>query len=147
MPTGFGDKTLSKVYKKEVHKLHNAFMVKSGEEVYKGQPVKLNTDGTISPLASGDAPYVCIGYVIDDPKGFNAPVSVADERTVAMKAFAVVNAKVKEDGQVPGPVKFDSFDATDKLTIVDDASVDATNVLGWALQAGDADDIIRVALF
>lgn len=46
--TAVGSKTKQTViYKSESHKLHQAFPVKKDEVILQGQPVQLNTDGTI----------------------------------------------------------------------------------------------------
>ena len=88
------------IYKSESHKLHQAFPVKKTEgvpaEIVPGQPVKLNSDGTVEAYAGSG---IYLGIAVTDsrypvyPEGALGP-----EVTVMVEAFAVVYGKVKELG-------------------------------------------------
>lgn len=71
----------------EVHKLHLEFGIKTGETIHKGQLVKLNTDGSIMPLAKGDPAGLCIGVSIHEGKS-----AYGDLVTVAMRGYTVIEA-------------------------------------------------------
>ena len=145
MPTTFGEKTLNIVYKKEAQKLHEAFQVASGETIHEGELVKLNTNGEIVPAATGNQLEV-IGFCITHKKEFNAPVSVVEELSVAMRGYATVKGSAKEDGLTPGPVMYAGWDAANNRPMFSFNSVDETNIIGWALEAGDMYDEIRVVI-
>ena len=86
------------IYKSESHKLHQAFPVKKTEnvvaEIVPGQPVKLNSDGTVEAYAGSG---IYLGIAVTDsrypvyPEGALGP-----EITVMVEAFAVVYGTVKE---------------------------------------------------
>lgn len=92
------------IYKSESHKLHQAFPVKDGDTIVQGQPVKLNTDGTISPY-TGAENEVYLGIAVNYSKYHAYPVpAVGVEVTVMMEGFAVIHgiakAKITETGYV-----------------------------------------------
>lgn len=72
------------IYKSESHKLHQAFVVKDEQTIIQGQPVMLNTDGTISPY-TGTGIY--LGIAITDSV---YPAYPGNEVTVMVEGFAVV---------------------------------------------------------
>lgn len=74
------------IYKSESHKLHQAFVFKAGDTIIQGQPVMLNTDGTISPYL-GAAKTVYLGIAVTNSQ---FPAYPGDEVTVMVSAFAVV---------------------------------------------------------
>lgn len=91
-------------YGPEVHKLHLEFTVKAGETIHRGQPVKLNADGTISVVDPTDAELVFIGVSIHE----GGSAYGKDFVVVAMRAYAVVDAVAK--GVVPaGAVGYAGF--------------------------------------
>jgi len=145
MPTTFGDKTRTIVYKKEINKLHEAFPVASGETIHEGELVKLNAAGELIPAATGNQIEV-IGYCITHKKDFNAPVSVVEELSVAMKGYATVLASAKEDGLVPGAVMYAGYDTANNRPFFSQNSVTENTIAGWALTAGDQLDEIKVVL-
>jgi len=145
MPTTFGEKTVNIVYKKEAQKLHEAFTVASGETIHEGELVKLNAAGELIPAATGNQLEV-IGYCITHKKTFNAPVSVVEELSVAMRGYATLKASAKEDGLLPGAVMYAGWDATNNRPYFSQNSVTETTVAGWALIAGDQNDEIRVVI-
>lgn len=87
-----GGQTLQAViYKSESHKLHQAFPVKDGDTIVQGQPVKLNTDGTISPYTGAEG-EVYLGIAVNYSKYPAYPAMAAwVEVTVMMEGFAVIH--------------------------------------------------------
>lgn len=85
------------IYKSESHKLHQAFPVKDGDTIVQGQPVKLNTDGTISPY-TGAKDEVYLGIAVNYSKYPAYPATAAGvEVTVMMEGFAVIHGIAKAD--------------------------------------------------
>lgn len=123
----------------KAHTLHHEFEVKASTTVYEGQPVKLYTDGTIEPLADGDAPTLMVGIAIHE--GTDGELV-----TVATRGMAIVKMEIKADSHVAGPVSYDAYNSTTGLVEVDDASVDHTNHIGWGLGTGDNGDTIEVLI-
>lgn len=78
------------IYKHESHKLHQAFSVKSGETIVKGQPVALETDGTISAY-SGTGLYLGIAVTDSIYPAYAAQRNFPIEVTVMVEGFAIVN--------------------------------------------------------
>ena len=64
--------------------------------------------------------------------------------TVMMKAFAIVWMECATDSLVAGPVTIhaNGYNTTTGFLEVDDASVTAANMVGWALDAGDDGDLL-----
>ena len=87
--TAVGSKTKQTViYKSESHKLHQAFPVKKDEVILQGQPVQLNTDGTIQAYF-GTGIY--LGIAVTDTQYPAYPVGEKiPEVTVMVEAFAIV---------------------------------------------------------
>lgn len=84
------------IYKSESHKLHQAFPVKDGDTLVQGQPVKLNTDGTISPY-TGVESEVYLGIAVNYSKYPAYPATAAGvEVTVMMEGFAVIHGIAKD---------------------------------------------------
>lgn len=86
------------IYKSESHKLHQAFKVKKGDTIVAGQPVMLNTDGTISPYL-GIGLYLGIATTNSETPAYND-----DEVTVMCSGFAVIYG-LSNDTIAPGAVK------------------------------------------
>lgn len=83
------------IYKSESHKLHQAFPVKDSDTIVHGQPVKLNTDGTISPY-TGVEGEVYLGIAVNYSKYPAYPAKAAwVEVTVMMEGFAVIHGIAK----------------------------------------------------
>lgn len=74
------------IYKSESHKLHQAFVFKTGDTIIQGQPVMLNENGTISPYVD-NANTVYLGIAVTNSQ---FPAYPGDEVTVMVSAFAVV---------------------------------------------------------
>lgn len=91
--TAVGSKTKQTViYKSESHKLHQAFPVKKGETVLQGQPVQLNTDGTIQAyIQAYFGTGIYLGIAVTDTQYPAYPVGEKiPEVTVMVEAFAIV---------------------------------------------------------
>lgn len=86
------------IYKSESHKLHQAFKVRSGDTIVAGQPVMLNTDGTISPYL-GTGLYLGIATTNSETPAYND-----DEVTVMCSGFAVIYG-LSNGAITPGAVK------------------------------------------
>lgn len=83
------------IYKSESHKLHQAFPVKDGDTIVQGQPVKLNSDSTISPYTGGEG-EVYLGIAVNYSKYPAYPATaVGVEVTVMMEGFAVIHGIAK----------------------------------------------------
>lgn len=78
------------IYKYESHKLHQAFNVKEGETIVKGQAVALHTDGTIYPYA-GSGIYLGIAVTDSINPAYGAQRGYPIEVTVMVEGFAIVN--------------------------------------------------------
>ena len=90
-----GTKTKSAViYKHESHKLHQAFSVKEGEEILAGNPVKLETDGTISNYA-GTGVYLGIAITPSDANMY-PPNSLGKGITVAVQGYMITRGLASE---------------------------------------------------
>lgn len=131
------------IYKSESHKLHQAFPVKSGDTIVQGQPVKLNTDGTISPY-TGSAGDMYLGIAVNYSKYPAYPES-ADrvEVTVMVEAFAIIHgiAKaeittgyVKTDGTLDESGTYTNFQPSD----------DNAETKFLAINVAEAGDLIQI---
>ena len=93
------------IYKSESHKLHQAFPVKDGDTIVQGQPVKLNTDGTISPYTGAEG-EVYLGIAVNYSKYPAYPATAAGvEVTVMMEGFAVIHGIAKDEITKTGYVR------------------------------------------
>lgn len=98
--------------------------------VYKGMPVKIDTDGYIVPLGTSAHDPNCIGYSVHDA-GYEDPVTIIARGYVQEWGIA--------DGTVtPGPVKYTSWDAATGRPKFSSSSVDQATFSGWAMK-GAAD--------
>lgn len=168
MPNMFGDVTNHVIHKSESHKLHQSFDVlhdtEAGGDVYIGMPVKLVDDFTVTPLVAGDDKVLCVGVAIHDTDrdAYNAgqtPVNSLKDSyslkkvTVAMRAYMIIEAVAGDGGVTVGPVKYSAYDLTvdhfphpGANVFVDLGVGEENEAIGWALNAGDAGDIVRIAL-
>ena len=95
------------IFKSESHKLHQAFPVKEGESVIQGQPVVLNTDGTIHGFKSTDAVKNIIGWAATDsinPAYKESKQHGPIEVTVMVRGYAIIWG-VSKAALTTGPVK------------------------------------------
>ena len=123
----------------EAHKLHNEFEVAAGETVSVSQPVILDEDGLVKAAPAGTKKNLIIGYSIHNGKE-------KELVTVAMVGFTMIYAKPTTT-ITAGPVKNGLMNTTDPAYLSVDNTVDATDQFGWAIDAGDAGDKVRVVLF
>lgn len=131
----------------EAHKSHKSFRVNTGNPVRKSQPVKLNSNGTISPAASGDNANLIIGISTQEAKP-------GERATIALKGYALILCRAA-GAVAPGPVEYDGFysvnpagDETTALPAVDNvfgekfygvnevktALATSANIFGWAIE-------------
>lgn len=95
------------IFKSESRKLHQAFPVKEGESVIQGQPVVLNTDGTIQGFKSTDAVKNIIGWAATDsinPAYKESKQHGHIEVTVMVRGYAIIWG-VSKGTLTTGPVK------------------------------------------
>jgi hypothetical protein len=138
MPATLGSVTKS-VFVNEIesHKLHLEFVVEAGQSVKAGMPVELTATGTVKPVTSATAATTGIGICLQDR-------AAGEKVTVGVRGYAVENGEAKT-ALTPGPVFWDSYNATTSLNVWDDTSVTAANIAGWCLDvAATAADPIRV---
>lgn len=80
--------TKAVIHKSESYKLHQAFPVKSGQTIIQGQPVALNTDGTIQPYY-GTGVFLGIAVTNSEYPAYPA-TALGVEVTVMVQAYAIV---------------------------------------------------------
>lgn len=140
------------IYKTESHKLCQAFNVKVTDSVQativKGQPVKLETDGTISPY-TGTGIYLGIAITDTINPAYRAQKDFPIEVTVLMEGFAVVNWVAAADNQTAGYVATDGTLVNNRYvkaaaSVDQSSAVVPTNFI--ALNGGDEGDIIQVLI-
>ena len=128
------------IYKSESHKLHQAFCVKADTKIVKGQPVKLETDGTISPY-TGTGIYLGIAVTDNINPAYHAQRNFPVEVTVMVEGFAIVNWVAAADSTPAGYV-------TPGAALLNDRYVKGTTSSGEtkfiALNAGDTNEVIQV---
>lgn len=128
------------IYKSESHKLHQAFCVKAETKIVKGQPVKLETDGTISPY-TGTGTYLGIAVTDSINPAYQAQRNFPVEVTVMVEGFAIVNWVAAAESTPAGYV-------TPGAALLNDRYVKGTTSPSEtkfiALNAGDANEVIQV---
>ena len=128
------------IYKSESHKLHQAFCVKADTKIVKGQPVKLETDGTISPY-TGTGIYLGIAVTDNINPAYHAQRNFPVEVTVLVEGFAIVNWVAAADSTPAGYV-------TPGAALLNDRYVKGTTSSSEtkfiALNAGDTNEVIQV---
>lgn len=140
-----GGQTLQAViYKSESHKLHQAFPVKDGDTIVQGQPVKLNTDGTISPY-TGVEGEVYLGIAVNYSK-YPAYPAMASwvEVTVMMEGFAVIHgiakAKIMNTGYVQTDGTLDDSGTYPNFS----PSVSGAETKFIAINVAEVDDLVQI---
>ena len=131
------------IHKSESHKLHQAFPVKSGETILQGMPVKINTDGTISPYY-GTGVYVGVAITNSEYPSYEANNGLV-EVTVAVEGYIIVcglsQAALNAGAVTPAELKDDQRYVSYK------AAADDTNPKFIALQKAEAaDELIHVLI-
>lgn len=148
--TKYGDKTPRVViYKSESQKLHQAFNVKTGENVKNGNPVVINSDGTISAFKAASKITTLIGIAVTDsinPAYKESRNAGPIEVTVAVNGYMVLNAVAKEVMDA-GPIKPSGvMDSTGRFTQFEKVAPDSTEPVSFiALNpATEAGELIQV---
>lgn len=142
MPYTIGSKIKSTFLKTESHKLFQEFEVNTSKAVKAGQPVVMEADEKIGPITTSSSTQAIIGIAMQDG-------AAGELVTVMMKAFAIIYAECETDSLAVGPVRIGSsavYNATTGYVLIDDASVDHSNQIGWALKSGDDGDVVPVAI-
>jgi len=142
MPYLFGDTTTTTILKSQSHKLSEEFEVNTSKTVYKGQPVVIAADGKVEAAGTASTTQQIIGYSLHDG-------TAGELVTIVLKAYAILFVECETDSLAAGPVRLGSsavYNATTGYVLIDDASVSATNQIGWAIEGGDDGDVVRVAL-
>jgi hypothetical protein len=106
------------IYKSESHKLHQAFPVKASVKIYAGNPVAINTDGTIELLTkANEANYLGIAVTDSNNPAYKESANAGPvEVTVAVQGFMIINA-ISEAALDAGPVEIGTgMDATNHFT-------------------------------
>lgn len=140
MPNSLGSQTKTLFLKQESHKLFEEFEVAATRSVKKGQPVILVTGGYIDAAVKAGAAQASVGIAMQDG-------AAGELVTVMTRGFAITYAEAGTTALVPGPVSLHTtaFNTATGYVEVDDAAIDATTQVGWALDnATNAGDIIRV---
>ena len=128
------------IYKSESHKLHQAFCVKADTKIVKGQPVKLETDGTISPY-TGTGIYLGIAVTDNINPAYQGQRNFPVEVTVMVEGFAIVNWVAAGDSTPAGYVTPGS-DLLNGRYVKGTTSPSETKFI--ALNAGDTNEVIQV---
>lgn len=132
------------IYKNESHKLHQAFPVKDGDTIVQGQPVKLNTDGTISPY-TGAKGEVYLGIAVNYSKYPAYPTTAAGvEVTVMMEGFAVIHGIAKVNITTTGYIQTDgTLDASGTYPNFSPSGEGAETKF-IAINVADVDDLVQI---
>lgn len=135
------------IYKGESHKLHQAFPVKDGDTIVQGQPVKLNTDGTISPYTGAEG-EVYLGIAVNYSKYPAYPAYPATaagvEVTVMMEGFAVIHGIAKAEITTTGYVQTSgTLDASGTYPNFL-PSTDGAETKFIAINMADVDDLVQI---
>ena len=132
------------IYKSESHKLHQAFPVKDGDTIVQGQPVKLNTDGTISPYTGAEG-EVYLGIAVNYSKYPAYPATAAGvEVTVMMEGFAVIHGIAKAEITTTGYVQTDgTLDASGTYPNFS-PSREGAETKFIAINVADVDDLVQI---
>ena len=128
------------IYKSESHKLNQAFCVKSGAKIVKGQPVKLENDGTISPY-TGTGIYLGIAVTDNVNPAYQAQRNFPVEVTVMVEGFAIVNWVAAAESTPAGYVT-PGADLLNDRYVKGTTSSSETKFI--ALNAGDTNEVIQV---
>ena len=132
------------IYKSESHKLHQAFPVKDGDTIVQGQPVKLNSDGTISPYTGVDS-EVYLGVAVNYSKYPAYPATAAGvEVTVMMEGFAIIHGIAKEGITTTGYVQTDgTLDASGTYPNFSPSESGAETKF-IAINEAEVDDLVQI---
>ena len=139
MPYLFGQDTSTIFHKSESHKLFQEFEVVAGTDIKRGQPLVLETVGTVDLAADGDGPNLIIGVAMQD-------ADAGELVTCMMRGYAIIFCEWKAASSNAGAVTYDAYNAVTGYVEVDDDTVSTTNMWGWALDDGEDGDIVRVVL-
>jgi hypothetical protein len=147
MPATLGSATVTIFDRSEMHKMHLEFEVGAAATIYKGQLVKLDTDGTLIAASAADPREEIIGVSIHDAVGADG-----DMCTVVVKGFVVVFAEAAAASLNAGIVQAGAFNSTTgyqeyaAAAGADDAAKQVVTVGINLTQATSDGDVIKVML-
>ena len=131
------------IYKSESHKLHQAFPVKDGDTIVQSQPVKLNTDGTISPYTGAEG-EVYLGIAVNYSKYPAYPAMAAwVEVTVMMEGFAVIHGIAKAEITTGYVQTNGTLDASGTYPNFSPSTSDAETKF-IAINVAEVDDLVQI---
>lgn len=132
------------IYKSESHKLHQAFPVKDSYPIVQGHPVKLNTDGTISPYTGAEG-EVYLGIAVNYSKYPAYPATAAGvEVTVMMEGFAVIHGIAKDEIKTTGYVQTDGTLDTSGTYPNFSPSTSGAETKFIAINMAEVDDLVQI---
>lgn len=134
------------IFKSESHKLHQAFPVKEGESVIQGQPVVLNTDGTIQGFKSTDAVKNIIGWAATDsinPAYKESKQHGPIEVTVMVRGYAIIWG-VSKAALTTGPVKPTGAKSDNTYAEYEADSTTAAPIAYNLTPASSAGDLVQI---
>lgn len=141
--TLLGDKTpRTQIFKSESHKLNQAFAVKAGDVIVQGMPVKLNTDGTISPY-TGEGIYLGVAHTDNISPAYQAQRGFPVEVTVMVEAFAVVHGAVAAEITECGYVNPTANLASNRFVIYE-TSTDETKFIN--ITPGNPGEVMQILI-
>lgn len=151
--TLMGEKTpKAKIYKHESHKLHQAFNITAGKNVYVSAPVILEPDGTVRNIEPTDDFAHSIGCAITDsitPAYPDTLQSGGFEVTIAMRGYMIVRG-VSAGAMQAGFVKptgnytemYTEYEESDPVSTPTDPAI--ALLLSPATAAGQLIDILLI---
>lgn len=129
------------IFKSESHKLHQAFPVKKDAVIIQGQPVKLNTDGTIEAYF-GEGVYLGIATTNSINPAY-PEYNGSYEVTVMVEAFALVYG-VSEAGFEAGPVAPSKLDDDSQYVTYKGDSAEAHPKFIALSKAEEAGELVQI---
>jgi hypothetical protein len=136
MPNTTGTKTVTLFHKGPLHQpIHHEFQVTTGVSVKAGQPLKLTTAGTVTPLGASDGNHLLIGYATSD-------AAASEYVTVVTRFRLILNAEINADSTDAGPSSYKGLSVTqvDPTFMKYGNEATAANVNAWILAPGDEFD-------
>lgn len=115
--------------------------------IKRGMPVMLLTNGNIAPADPTALTQKCIGYAIDRalslPDGTSAPILPA-EITIGLRGYAIITMEAAA-ALSPGPVALSAYNYVTDNNVVTGSGITDDTLLGWSIDAAtSAGNLIRV---
>lgn len=136
------------IFKSESHKLYQAFPVKKGESIIQGQPVVLNTDGTVQGFNTTNVVKNIIGWAATDsinPAYKESKQHGPIEVTVMVRGYAIIWGVSSKAVLSTGPVKpTGAKDADNTYAEYEEDSVTAAPIAYNLTPAAAKGDLIQI---